>query len=116
MICGIRKWWIHSGAEVGANNDRPHTLSYAGNFHTPGGPFTFLSSDKLSACAGGLLNCRISPACAWKPDVWGSTTTVHMLDILTCPVAVLEPGLQPKNNWGGWPIPPAFLTHMREIP
>ncbi|MBW0579184.1 hypothetical protein O181_118899 [Austropuccinia psidii MF-1] len=53
MIWVIRKWWIHSGAQVMANNDWTRSLpvshmlsyapqdgSYAGNFHTPGRTFT----------------------------------------------------------------------------
>ncbi|MBW0521632.1 hypothetical protein O181_061347 [Austropuccinia psidii MF-1] len=86
MIWVICKQWIHSGAQVGENNDWPYlfiapTHCWAAtrfHMHPPTGhtqaAFTGLadlfhhSSKQLFAWLGGQLDYRRSPAGAWKPD------------------------------------------------
>ncbi|MBW0534080.1 hypothetical protein O181_073795 [Austropuccinia psidii MF-1] len=73
--------WIHSGDIVGANNDWPHLFIVRAHclaathfhMHPPTGhtqaTFTRLEDILLPVFQpGGQLDCRRSPARAWKPE------------------------------------------------
>ncbi|MBW0551378.1 hypothetical protein O181_091093 [Austropuccinia psidii MF-1] len=83
---GTDAHWIPSGAIVGANNDWPRLFIArshcwaATRFHThprrvicrqlshAWKVFYCQSSNRLSSWLVGQLDCRRSPACAWKPE------------------------------------------------